>query len=77
VRDERQRVSSSEGGNNFFKKYSINADTHTYVSIHLYEYTHTHPTRMTTFKRLSRLDLEIHEVGYQERLTVNRDVASN
>jgi hypothetical protein len=31
---------------------------------------------MSTFKRLSRLDLEIHEVGHQERLAVDGDVAS-
>jgi hypothetical protein len=30
---------------------------------------------MSTFKRLSRLDLEINEVGHQEHLTVDEDVA--
>jgi hypothetical protein len=29
---------------------------------------------MSTFERLSRFDLEIHEVSRQERLTVDRDV---
>jgi hypothetical protein len=30
---------------------------------------------MNIFERLSRLDLEIHEIGHQECLTVDRDVA--
>jgi hypothetical protein len=29
------------------------------------------------FKRLSQLDLEIYEVGHQERLAVDRNVASH
>jgi hypothetical protein len=37
---------------------------------------HAHPTLMSTFKRLSRLDLEIYEVGHQERIAVDGDVAS-
>jgi hypothetical protein len=32
---------------------------------------------MNTSERLNRLDFEIHEVGHQERLTVDRDVASH
>jgi hypothetical protein len=28
-------------------------------------------TSMSTFERLSRLDLEIHEIGHQKRLTVD------
>jgi hypothetical protein len=47
------------------------------MSTHQYEYTHVHPTPISTSKRLSRLDLEIHEVGHQERLTVDEDVASH
>jgi hypothetical protein len=31
---------------------------------------------MSTFERLRRFDLEIHEVSNQERLVVDRDVAS-
>jgi hypothetical protein len=50
----------------FFEKHSTNADTHTRTSTHPYEHMHTHPTPMSTIKRLSRLDLEIHEVGHQE-----------
>jgi hypothetical protein len=41
------------------------------MSTHRYEHTHAHPTPMSTSERLSRLDLEIHEVGHQERLTVD------
>jgi hypothetical protein len=40
----------------------------------LYEYIHAHPISMSTFERLDRLDLEIHEVDHQERLTVDRDI---
>jgi hypothetical protein len=55
------------------------------MSTQPYEYIRTHSTPISTFKnptpistseRLSRFDLEIHEVGYQERLIVNGDVAS-
>jgi hypothetical protein len=55
----------------FFEKHSINIDTH----IHPYEHTHTHPTTMSTSERLNRLDLEIHKIGHQERLTVDGDVS--
>jgi hypothetical protein len=47
------------------------------TSTHPYEHTHAHPTPMTTSEKLSRLDLEIHEVGHQERLAVEGDVASH
>jgi hypothetical protein len=47
------------------------------MSTYSYEYMHTHSTLMSTSERLSRLDLEIYEVGHQERITVDRDVASN
>jgi hypothetical protein len=39
--------------------------------------THVQLTPMNTFERLSRLDLEIHKVDHQERLAVDRDVASH
>jgi hypothetical protein len=42
-----------------------------------YEHTHTHPTPMSTSKRLSRFDLEIHDVGHQERFIVDGDIASH
>jgi hypothetical protein len=61
----------------FFEKHSTNADTHTRMSTHPYEHTHAHPTSMSIFERLSRLDLEIHKVGHQERITVDGDVASH
>jgi hypothetical protein len=32
---------------------------------------------MSTSERLSQLDLEIHEVGHQECITVDRDIASH
>jgi hypothetical protein len=44
------------------------------MSTHSYEHTHAHPNPMITSERLSRLDLEIHKVGLQERLTVDGDV---
>jgi hypothetical protein len=48
-----------------FKKHSTNIDTHTHMSTYLYQYTHAHPTLMSTYERLSRLDLEIHKVDHQ------------
>jgi hypothetical protein len=45
------------------------------MSTHSYEHTHAYPIPMSTFKRLSRLDFEIHEVDHQERITVDEDVA--
>jgi hypothetical protein len=43
--------------------------------IFLYEHTsHVHPISMSTFERLDQLDLEIHEVGHQERLVIDADV---
>jgi hypothetical protein len=59
-----------------FLKYSTNVDTYTHMSTHHYEHMHIHHTPMSNSGRLSRLDLEIHEVGHQKRLTVDRDVAS-
>jgi hypothetical protein len=32
---------------------------------------------MSTSERLSRFDLEIHEVDHQERLAVDRDIVSH
>jgi hypothetical protein len=64
-------------GRPFFEKHSINIDTHIYTSTYPYEHTHTHPTSMSTSERLSRLDLEIHKVGHQERLAADGDVASH
>jgi hypothetical protein len=61
----------------FFEKHGTNTDTHTHTSTYSYEHTHIQPTPMSTFKSLSRLDLEIHEVGHQERLAVDGDVASH
>jgi hypothetical protein len=55
----------------FFKKHITNIDTYTRMSTHFYEHTHAHHTPMSIFERLSRLDLEIHEVGHQERLAVD------
>jgi hypothetical protein len=43
------------------------------MSTHLYKYTYAHTTHIST-SILSRLDLEIHKVDQQERLTVRRDV---
>jgi hypothetical protein len=46
------------------------------MSTHPYEHTHTHSTSVSTSERLSRLDIEIHKIGHQERITVDEDVAS-
>jgi hypothetical protein len=61
----------------FLKKHSINTDTYTRTSTDLYEHTHAYPTPMSTSERLSRLDLKIHKVSHQERLTVDGDVTSH
>jgi hypothetical protein len=47
------------------------------MNTHSYENTYAHPTLMSTSKRLSRLNFEIHKVGHQECLTVDGDVASH
>jgi hypothetical protein len=47
------------------------------MSTHPYEHMYTHPTPMSTSKRLNQLDLEIHEVSHQERLVVDGDVVSH
>jgi hypothetical protein len=48
-------------------------DTQLYKHKHMY----AHPISISISEILSRLDLEIHEVGHQEHLAVNRNVASN
>jgi hypothetical protein len=42
----------------------------------LYELMHIYPTFISIFKRLSQLDLDIHEVDHQKRLVVDEDVIS-
>jgi hypothetical protein len=39
--------------------------------------THAHPTHMSTSERLSQFDLEIHEVGHQQHIDVDGDIASH
>jgi hypothetical protein len=38
---------------------------------------HTLLISINIFKRLNRLDLEIHKISHQERLAVDSDVTSN
>jgi hypothetical protein len=47
-----------------FDKHSTNADTYTHMSTHPYDHTYAHSILISTFERLSRLDLEIHEVSH-------------
>jgi hypothetical protein len=47
------------------------------MSNHPYKHMYAHPTSMSNSERLNRLNLEIHEVSYQERLAVDRDAASH
>jgi hypothetical protein len=47
------------------------------MSTYPYEHTHTYPTPMSTSERLSQFDLEIYEVGHQEHIIVDGDVASH
>jgi hypothetical protein len=58
----------------FFKKYSINIDTHTRINNQSYEYIYH--TYMGTSERLSQIYLKIHEIGQQERLIIDEDVTS-
>jgi hypothetical protein len=46
------------------------------MSTHPYEHTHVYSTPISTSERLSRFDLKIHEVGHQERIAIDGDVAS-
>jgi hypothetical protein len=41
------------------------------MSIHPYKYIHIYSTSMSISERLDRLDLKIHKVGHEERLTVD------
>jgi hypothetical protein len=45
--------------------------------IHLYEYMYAHSISISTFKRLSRFDLEIHKVGHQEHIAIDNDIGSH
>jgi hypothetical protein len=47
------------------------------MNTHSYEYIHIHPISKSKSERVSRLDPKIHEVGHQERLTVDGNVASH
>jgi hypothetical protein len=47
------------------------------MATHHYEHMYAHSTPMSTSKRLSRLNLDIHEVDHQECLTVDRDITSH
>jgi hypothetical protein len=47
------------------------------MNTHPYKYMYIHSTSMSTYERLSQLDLEIYEVGHQECFTVDGDVASH
>jgi hypothetical protein len=42
-----------------FQKHNTTTDTTTYMSTHLYKYSHIQHIFMGTSERLSRLDLEI------------------
>jgi hypothetical protein len=44
---------------------------------HPYEHTHAHTTLINIFEKLNRFDLEIHEIGQQERLVIDGDVTSH
>jgi hypothetical protein len=46
--------SSKYASHIFLKKYSIYTDIHTRMSTDLYQYTHTHPTPISTSERLGR-----------------------
>jgi hypothetical protein len=47
------------------------------MSTHIYERTYAHLASMNTSEKLSQLDLEIHKVGHQERLAIDRNIVSH
>jgi hypothetical protein len=47
------------------------------MSTQHYEHMDIYLTRMSTSKRISQLYLKIHEVDYQERLTIDEDITSH
>jgi hypothetical protein len=47
------------------------------MSTYPYEYMYVQAIPISTSERLSRLDLEIHEVGHQERIAVDEDAVSH
>jgi hypothetical protein len=47
------------------------------MSTHPYEHMYAHPIPMSISERLGRFDLEIHEVGHQEHLTIDGDITSH
>jgi hypothetical protein len=49
----------------FFLETQYCADTHTRTSTHPYEHIHTHPTPMSTFERLDRLNLRFTKSPWQ------------
>jgi hypothetical protein len=71
----RRRLSEADRSK-FFLKHIINIDSYICISTHTYQCIHVYPILMINFKKLSQFDLEIHEVGYHERPTVNRDIVS-
>jgi hypothetical protein len=65
------------GSNTLFLKHGINVDILTCIITHSYKYMHAHPTSTSTSERLSRLDLEIHEVGHQEHIVPTERIISH
>jgi hypothetical protein len=55
-----------------FFRNSTNTDLYTRMSTHFYEHM-SYSTFMSIYKRLSWLNLEIHEVGHQEYFTVKNN----
>jgi hypothetical protein len=47
------------------------------ISTHSYKYMYTHFILTITFEKLSRFDLEIHEVDHQKHLIIDGYVSSN
>jgi hypothetical protein len=47
------------------------------MNTYLYEHMYAHPIIMSISERLSRLNLEIHKIGHEERLTIDGNVVSH
>jgi hypothetical protein len=58
-------------------KLFVSIEIQYYIHTISHQYEYTHPISISIFKRLSQLDLEIYEIDHQERIAVDRDVASH
>jgi hypothetical protein len=61
----------------FVEKHITNVNIHIRMNIYPYKYTYAHSSPINIFERLNRFNLQIYEVGHQERLDVDGDIISH